>query len=255
MSLFDWFTRTKKAPKKTAAPPHTGLGHIEATAPLMPSEKIRGKTVPASAGHDTHHKTERLERREQLYRVVRDSMIRAGVLAASYKFKVLSLDAHGRQYLIMMDLSNQVAGDSARLTEIENMITQAAKARHDMTVSAVYWRVNAQNPAALPPTQVTSATPPRPRQATERQASHPPTAPKLPASQHPTYEPLQADEVAAFKRALASVTPAAAHGASGQVITSGRRNPAPPVEFEDTQMVPPDEHASPLSVTQYGDLN
>lgn len=254
MSLFDWFTRTKKATKKTAAPPRTGLGHVAATAPLMQSEKMQGKIVPASASHDTHHKTERLERREQLYRVVRDSMIRAGVLAASYKFKVLSLDAHGRQYLIMMDLSNQVAGDSARLTEIENMITQAAKARHDMTVSAVYWRVNAQNPAALPPTQGTSATPPRPRQATERQASHPPTAPKLPVSQHPTYEPLQADEVAAFKRALASVTPAA-HGASGQVITSGRRNPAPPVEFEDTQMVPPDEHASPLSVTQYGDLN
>lgn len=220
----------------------------------MHSEKTRGKTVPALVGHDANHKTERLERREQLYRVVRDSMIRAGVLAASYKFKVLSLDAHGLQYLIMMDLSNQVASDTARLTEIENMIAQAAKARHDMAVSAVYWRVNAQNPAALPQTQVTSATPPRPRQATERQASHPPTAPKLPASQHPTYEPLQDDEVAAFKRALANVTPAA-HGASGQVITSGRRNPAPPVEFEDTQMVPPDERASPLSVTQYGDLN
>ena len=220
----------------------------------MHSGKTRGKAVPAFVGHDANHKTERLERREQLYRVVRDSMIRAGVLAASYKFKVLSLDAHGLQYLIMMDLSNQIASDTARPIEIENMIAQAAKARHNMIVSAVYWRVNVQNTVEQPQSDIIPVTP-RPRKATELQAPHLPATPKLPAIQHPTYEPLQDGEVAAFKRALASVTPAAAHGTSGQVVTSGRRNPAPPVEFEDTQMVPPDEHASPLSVTQYGDLN
>ena len=254
MSLFDWFTHPPKTTKKTSASQRPGMGHVAATASLMHSERMRGKTVPALVGHDANHKTERLERREQLYRVVRDSMIRAGVLAASYKFKVLSLDAHGLQYLIMMDLSNQVASDTARLTEIENMIAQAAKARHDMTVSAVYWRVNVQNTVAQPQSHIIPVSP-RSRKATELQAPHPPAAPKLPAIQHPTYEPLQDDEVAAFKRALASVTPVAAHGASGQVVTSGRRNPAPPVEFEDTQMVPPDDHASPLSVTQYGDLN
>lgn len=254
MSLFDWFTHSPKTTKKAAASQRSGMGHVAATAPSMHSGKTRGKMVPAFVGHDANHKTERLERREQLYRVVRDSMIRAGVLAASYKFKVLSLDAHGLQYLIMMDLSNQIESDTARLIEIENMIAQAAKARHDMTVSAVYWRVNVQNTVVQPQSDITPVTP-RPRKATELQAPHSPATPKLPAIQHTTYEPLQDDEVAAFKRALASVTPAAAHGTPGQVVTSGRRNPAPPVEFEDTQMVPPDEHASPLSVTQYGDLN
>ena len=186
--------------------------------------------------------------------MVRDSMIRAGVLAASYKFKVLSLDAHGLQYLIMMDLSNQIESDTARLIEIENMIAQAAKARHDMTVSAVYWRVNVQNTVVQPQSDIILVTP-SPRKASELQTPHSPATLKLLATRHPTYEPLQDDEVAAFKRALASVTPTAAHGTSGQIVTSGRRNPAPPVEFEDTQMVTPDEHASPLSVTQYGDLN
>lgn len=247
MSIFDWFTSTKPA-KTTVAPESASLGHAAATAPLLPSDRLRGKLAPASVGHAANRKTERHERRELLYKVVRDSMIRAGVLVASYKFKVLSLDAHGRQYLIMMDLSHRVAGDTACLAEIEAMMIQAAKGRHDILVSAVYWRVNEHATADLSRSQSVQV-PQLPKKAQELQASHPPIRPA------PAYEPLQEDEVAAFKRALASAAPATAELVAGHIVTSGRRNPAPPVEFEDTLMMPSDERASPLSVTQYGDLN
>lgn len=248
MSIFDWFTSTK--PAKTAAiPESSSLGHAAATDSLMSSDRLRGKLAPASVGHVANRKTARLERRELLYNVVRDAMIRAGVLTASYKFKVLSLDAHGRQYIIMMDLSHKVTGDTDRLVEIEAMMTQAAKGRHDILVSAVYWRVNEHVTAGLSRSQ-SVPVPQLPRKAPDLHASHPPTRPA------PAYEPLQEDEVAAFKRALASAAaPATAELVPGHIVTSGRRNPAPPVEFEDTLMEPSDERASPLSVTQYGDLN
>jgi len=68
----------------------------------------------------------------------------------------------------------------------------------------------------------------------------------------PGYEPLQPDEVAAFKQALASVPAPKPLSAPGEIVHSGRRNPAPlPPAFEDTEI---DERASPLSGTQYGEL-
>jgi hypothetical protein len=248
MSIFDWFSG-KKAATQASACESSGLGHVAATAPQTRSDNLPAKLAAPPGGHAAQHKIERLENRELIYSVVRDSMIRAGVLAAGYKFKVLSLDARGLQYLIMMDLVNQSAGVTAHLAEIEAMMAEVAKVRHNMTVTAVYWRVNEQVTAS--PSQRV----PQPSMASAEQPSSPPATPVPPTRHAPAYEPLQEDEVAAFKRALASVTPAAARWASGQVVTSRRRNPAPPADFEDTQRVDSNRHASPLSVTQYGDLN
>jgi len=39
--------------------------------------------------------------------------------------------------------------------------------------------------------------------------------------------------------------------APGEIVKSGRRNPAPMPTFEDTEL---DDRPSPLSGTQYGDL-
>jgi hypothetical protein len=253
MSIFNWFAK-KQASKTASAPESSGLGHVDATVPVMPSDRLRVKLAPPPVSHAANRKTERLERRELLYSVVRDSMTRAGVLASSYKFKVLSLDARGCQYLIMMDLANQSAGDTGRLAEIEAMIAQAAKMRHDILVTAVYWRVNEHVTAGLSPSQ--AVPPPRPpAKAPEPVASRASATPASSVRPGAPYEPLLQDEVAAFKRALASAAPATPLSASGQIVTSGRRNPAPAVEFEDTQLVDPEERVSPLSITQYGDLN
>lgn len=254
MSIFNWFTNKQPA-KMVSAPESSGLGHIDATVPLVPHDRLRVKIAPPSVSHAANRKTERLERRELLYSVVRDAMIRVGLLASSYKFKVLSLDARGLQYLIMMDLTNQTEVDTSRLAEIEAMIAQTAKMRHDILVTSVYWRVSEHVTAGLPSSQTASVTQPT-RKAPVLQAASRQPAIRVPlVSQPPPYEPLQANEVVAFKRALASATPVMPLSASGQIVTSGRRNPTPPEEFEDTQLADSDERASPLSGTQYGDLN
>lgn len=236
MSIFSFFSR-KAPPQAGAVPDSSGLGHADATQPLVPDEAL----------HSIHRKSQRHGQRELLYNVVRDTMARVGVLATSYKFKVLSLDARGRQYLIMMDLVNGSAGEFQRLAEIEAMLAQTAKVRHDILVTAVYWRISEQVTAGL------SAAPgQRPTAAKEHKAM--PMPPPL-TTAPPGYEPLQHDEIAAFKRAIAGASASTVQPVEGQVVTSGRRNPSPPVEFEDTQISPTVGRSSALSVTQYGDLN
>lgn len=266
MSIFDWFT-SKPAAKPVLAPESSGLAHADATVPMSQSDRFRVKQPPSPASHAANRKSERLLRRELLYTVVRDTMIRAGVLATGYKFKVLSLDAQGRQYLVMMDIANQFTGQVGRLAEIEAQMAQAAKARHDILLTAVYWRGSEHvtaGLAAIPTTPEPSVPTPqtRPRVAPVAAAPAPvqaaPAAAVKPA-QVP-FEPLLQDEVTAFKRALEGSIPGTPLSAPGQIVTSGRRNPAPTAAFDDTQtfqdtqVTESEEGNSPLGVTQYGEL-
>ncbi len=181
-----------------------------------------------------------------LYSVVREAMIKAGVLSSTYKFKVLSLDSRGRQYLIMMDMARQYAGETSRLAEIEGLIAQHAKARHDILVTAVYWRINEHVTAGLSRVSATPHVPvPLVKKPTEAIAPVSAPAPK------PGYEPLHPEEVEAFKQALASSATPTPLVSPGEIVKSGRRNPAPMPTFEDTEL---DDRPSPLSGTQYGDL-
>ncbi len=250
MSILDWFSR--KTPSKPAAADSSGLGHVDPTVPLAGARPSSKASAAQGTATPANRKTERLERRELLYKVVRDAMTRAGVLSASYKFKVLSLDQHGRQYLIMVDLANEFAGATGRLAEIESLIAQSAKTRHEILVTAVYWRVNETVTAGLSRSTAVPLTPSSRPPAPAVAVAAPVAAPSAAAQR---FEPLQAEEMMAFKQALASVTPPHVPVASpGQVVSSGRRNPMPP-QFEDTEMQPDEKHHSPLSGTQYGDLH
>ncbi len=163
-------------------------------------------------------------------------MTRVGILSSSYKFKVLSLDSRGSQYLIMMDLARLLAGEAERLSEIEALIAQSAKSRHDILVTSLYWRVSEQVTAGL--TQ-------KPNPISGGGSGNPPVA--TPAS--PQYEPLNEDEVAAFKQALAvKVKPLSS---PGEIVQSGRNPPKPMPSFADTEIGEP---PSGLSRTQYGEL-
>lgn len=242
MSLLSWFSKKPEGKKVTTAE-SSGLGHVEATVPFSPSGKARGRvgnTPPPVPGSAANRKGERLERREMLYAVVREAMIKAGVLSASYKFKVLSLDSRGRQYLIMMDIARQYAGEATRLAEIEVLIAQHAKARYDIVVTAVYWRVNEHVTAGLTRAMASG-------KSDTASSSEITQAPRRVGG----YEPLDPKEVAAFKEALASASPRVPLSAPGEIVRSGPRNPSPP-QFEDTEL---DDRPSPLSGTQYGDLN
>jgi len=263
MPFFDWFTR-KKSPPSAPAPDResSGLGHVDATLPFSATPSGRGRSASGSPGSAANRKTERLERREQLYAIVRESMTRAGVLSSSYKFKVLSLDSRGRQYLIMMDLPRQHASETARLAEIEGLIAKSAKTRFDIVVTSVYWRVNEHVTAGLTrgrtvaegAASVPSAPAPlEPIQSPPSQVKTLPASGPAAVEHKPRFDPLHADEVAAFKKALASVPAQSALPPAGVEHRSGRRNPLPePQKFRDTEI---DEAPSPLSGTQYGDLN
>ena len=75
----------------------------------------------------------------------------------------------------------------------------------------------------------------------------------------PRFEPIEADEVAAFKRALANAAGATAAPAAaakpGVPVRSGPLlPPAQPTGFEDTEMPGADSPSPDLSSTQYGEL-
>lgn len=304
MSFLSWFTR-KSPPTKAHTSEATGLLNADATVPLVPGADGQPLLKPAPAEHAANRTNERLERRELLYIVVRDAMVRAGVLSASYKFKVLSLDQRGRQFLIMMDLAREYGGETARLSEIEALIAQTAKTRYEIAVSAVYWRINDHVAVGLPQkvgahaaAPAASVAPPAPPSRPERPphlrarpvpvggaavvaasplltpatASAPSPAPALapefpvhipapavaaPASAQSRFDPIEADEVAAFKRALASAAatrPASTAAPLGVSVHSGPlRQPVSDTGFADTEM-PTDAHGPDLGSTQYGEL-
>lgn len=301
MSLFSWFSRKPAPAKPRPLAEPSGLLNADATVPLSPGRQGKPLLEPAPPDHAANRKNERMERRELLYTVVRDAMVRAGVLSASYKFKVLSLDQRGRQFLVMMDLAREYGGETVRLSEIEALIAQTAKTRYDILVTAVYWRINDHVAVGIPqkgvaphgaslqappavarrPPLATAPTPSRPAApVVAAPASTAPaplrpavSAPILPAAEPiapppaaamaqrvaPRYEPIEADEVAAFKRALASAagsaTAAPAAAKPGVPVRSGPLlPPSQPTGFEDTEM-PGVDRAPDLSTTQYGELN
>lgn len=320
MSLFSWFRRKPTPPKAVAAPQHAaGLLQGDATVPLGTATRAPAAMAAAQAAEAAGApRNERMERRELLYGVVRDAMVRASVLTAGYKFKVLSLDQRGRQFLVMIDLAREYGGDTTRLSEMEALIAQTAKGRHDILVTAVYWRIHEHVAVGVPqkPPATDSNVPPRPSpgamraqrdragpasapaplgmaagsaaQNAQRAAAAPQSAAAAvatvppaglrsvpPGAAAPTaasassrapllhprtaapFEPIEADEVAAFKRALAAA-PAASSTAAAQPGVAVRTGPLLPLPeatgFEDTEM-PESGHRSPdLSSTQYGEL-
>ena len=318
MSLFSWFSRKPAPPKakpRSAGAEPSGLLNADATVPLAPGRPGQPLLQPVPPEHAANRKNERMERRELLYTVVRDAMVRAGVLSASYKFKVLSLDQRGRQFLVMMDLAREYGGETARLSEIEALIAQTAKTRYDILVTAVYWRINDHVAVGLPqkgitPTPVPSAVAPQgvvrkpvpapapaapapvaasassllfPAEPAARfpttptalgrtpsgttapapllPASNTGPAPLAPASGPARFEPIEADEVAAFKRALADaagrapVAPAAAARPGVAVRSGPLLPPSHSTDFADTEMPGSDGQSTALSTTQYGELN
>jgi hypothetical protein len=259
MSILSWFTR-KSAPSPARNMEPTGLLNPEATVPLVPGRDGRQMPEPPPPEHAANRKNERMERRELLYTVVRDAMVRAGVLSASYKFKVLSLDQRGSQFLVMMDLAREFGGDTARLSEIEALIAQTAKSRYDIAVTAVYWRTN-EHVAVGNPQKAAAAPRPSAAAANARPApvASQPGAPG--AARRPglrpapaPFDPIEADEVAAFKKALSSAASSDAARPQGAPVRTGPLRRPRPDDFADTEMPQSGSRGPDLSGTQYGDL-
>lgn len=226
MGFFNWFS-AKPAPPSTASSQtdiHATLA--DATRPFLPANAKLGLKPPVqtalgvSTQRVEQRRTERNARRELLFQVVRESMVRVGVLSSAFKFKVLALDQRGRTFLVMIDLSSEFAGETDKLAEIEALIAQTAKTRYELVVQAVYWRFyDTVASGSVAPRAVTSGAPtpmmgvsasvrppvaqhvpPATMQAVP--AAH--TRAPMPQPAAVKADPIDLDEVEAFKRALAS---------------------------------------------------
>lgn len=249
MALFSWFSKTSDRSKKGVH--HGNAQQVKYSAPALPVIPPAGMPRPAAdpTNRSEQRKAKRHARREELYAAIRQAMTRAGVLSASFKFKVLSLDQRGDQFLVMMDVHPGLGLNEEKLAESEALIVQIASSQFGILVTAVYWRVDVKaEPSASSyseletiPTALMSAPAPLTASAKQQGSSR--------------YEPIADDEFNAFKRALAASaaqTPAVPDG-SGK-SRSGLRSYTLITGFEDTEM--PESSAVPaLSATQYGELN
>ena len=222
MSLLNWLQAKKTGLLRSGGQPPKRKSFGQTTLPLMSPRRGR-----------------RILRREQLFSVVRESMIRGGVLSTSYDFKVLTLDANGDSFLVLIDLA--LPGDvmpDPYLLEIERWVQTSATSRHSMFIPAVYWRRKAahdQRGIALKAAVVAQ--------------THRPSSPASPtaiaappqAQRHGPAQPVDGAEVEAFRQALAAATPPLRRG---------------PPNTQDLMMPVPESHSdfSALSDTQYGKL-
>ena len=156
MGFFNWFSNSPKPAAANTSGGHSSFGS-ESTRPYVkgqtmaqPTTSSVNRSAPApgnvaaneSASRLTQRRTERNARRELLFQVVRESMVRVGVLSSGYKFKVLALDQRGRTFLVMIDLAAEFGGETEKLSEIEALVSRSAKSRYEIIVQAVYWRFN-----------------------------------------------------------------------------------------------------------------
>lgn len=273
MAFFNWFT--KKSDSNAAALPSNAVqkahrSHTVAPSamasfsPSMPPAPLRPPADPTNRSEE--RKAKRQVRREQLYLAIRQAMTRSGVLAASFKFKVLSLDQRGDQFLVMMDVHPSLGLQEEKLQQSEALVMQIAKAQFGMLVSAVYWRIDLKAGLDDAKQQGQPAVPAAATGASARKAAA------------PRFEPIDDSEMAAFRRALAAsaaqttptvpqTTPTASFWASPPATAavsattdslaksrSGLHSYTLLTGFEDTEM-PEQAELPALSTTQYGDLN
>jgi hypothetical protein len=220
MSLLRWLQAKKTEPVANGGRrPRRSFG--QTTLPLISPRRGR-----------------RILRREQLFSVVRESMIRAGVLSTSYEFKVLTLDANGDGFLVLIELAlpAEVMPD-AYLLEIERWIQIGSRSRHDMLVQAVYWRRKADHDQRGIALKAAVAAQTRQESRVESATAIPRPDLGVPSGPAQTVAP---DEVEAFRQAM--LDPA---------LPAHRMDP-----MQEPAIVVPESHSdfSALSETQYGKL-
>lgn len=255
MGFFNWFLAKPAVSSASSIQTDIHATLADATRPFMPGTKSPATSsqlgANSSAQRLEQRRSERNARRELLFQVVREAMVRVGILSSAFKFKVLALDQRGRTFLVMIDLSAEFAGETDKLSEIEALISQTAKNRFELMVQAVYWRfydtvvsnaVSRQSPAIAPPPMFVppsnslsvplSARPFPDVPAASAKPAQAPVRPVTPAmASVGSADPLDHDEVEAFKRALAS-------GAQpGLSIPLGGTS-ASPISFAATQALP-----------------
>lgn len=292
MGFFNWLSGSSKSKAKSEASAqtdiHTSLAGNDTTRPNFSHSQhqtLAGQNAAPTATQAKRmeqRRSERNARRELLFQVVRESMVRVGILSSAFRFKVLALDQRGKTFLVMIDLSSEFGGETAKLAEIEAMIAQSAKTRFEVIVQAVYWRFTEAVSSGLSQMGASSVPAPLSGMPVQRPVSLraiPTSLQTVVSVTHPVssqpgkkaQDPIDQAEVDAFKRALASgtqfdkTTPLAgayARPSTEPVLTTVTKaaslaainNKLLLTGYEDTEMHDPEEPAPALSATQYGEL-
>lgn len=226
MSIFNWFSRHSSQEKSALTEQHHSSLRSKKSAALSQEDELDQRSDRTKLRH---------LRRDQSFVAIREAMTRTGILSANYKFKVFSEDQLGNEFVVMISLVT-VAGDPLPpFSEMEAGIMESTKARFDIVISAVYWR--------LMEVPITAKSPP---------LSTPARVPSQPPKSKSPYETIEADEVLAFQQALLAAS-AQGHSVSGEKANY-RKQRSQLSDFEDTEMT--ESKASlVLSKTQYGELN
>lgn len=107
-----------------------------------------------ASAHDAARPSPRRRQRERVALLVREIMIRHGVLSSRYRVRVLSLDREGLQHLVLIDwLPHRVglaAGPVPEAARLEAEVQTEARQTLGLEVRAVYWRGNPL-PGGRPP--------------------------------------------------------------------------------------------------------
>ena len=123
MSFFGWFKSTPQPARGQAAFPREAATGVRAPAE---TKDAAVQVKEAATNTAERRKNERSRLRELLYKVVRESMVRVGVLSSSFKFKVLATDPRGRKFIVMMDYRGY--GKSTGRIESEAQLNADARA-------------------------------------------------------------------------------------------------------------------------------
>jgi hypothetical protein len=155
----------------------------------------------------------------------------------------------------MVDLMDATALPASRFLAVEQLIVSHAAQQHGLFVKSVYWRSN----EVLPEAQHVPAASARPELREAAVAAPPHAAVPTPPVPPPTrpkkaYEPIDQDEVLAFKKAIGALPGDTVKPQPGQVRSSGARKPGYVMGYEDTQLLDQDDIGAPLSRTQFGEL-
>lgn len=217
MTIFGWLAKKPAAswlpkPRRASRPPKA-VGALGRDQPGRAQLKSAVQTDVVSA------KTGAAQRRELLYATLREAMTAARMPSADYKAKAVSLDGSGQQFMVLMDVVGPPGIDAKRLNQLEALMVQAVNAQAGITLAGVYWRIDPQALVAR-----TASWPGRAGVAARKTAPGG-ALPAMPATPHARsaaagaaaaltgqmrpsrmreiFAPIEADELAAFKRAKA----------------------------------------------------
>lgn len=102
----------------------------------------QGPSAPPPADREAM-RHQRAQHRAQLQAVVRENMIRAGVLSGAYRFKTLPLDRAGNSFVVLFDVdAHAMDTDTHTLNTLEDGLQSLAQQRHHIAVRGAYWKVH-----------------------------------------------------------------------------------------------------------------